>query len=132
MSDPEPSDVVAGAVDWKNSRIVYAEPEAGLPHALRESIATRILSMPVTAREFELRLSGATYEQIAREGGGILSTVAATRGATEEMLLQKTLPRLDALIAEGAITMEVKSGYGPDRDTEARQLRGARRLRRKR
>lgn len=80
------------------------------------------------AREFELRLEGASYEQIAREGGGIVSTVAATRAASEDALVAQALPRLDALLAEGVATVEVKSGYGLDLDTELRMLRAARRL----
>ena len=80
------------------------------------------------AHEFELRLAGATYEEIARAGGGILSTVKATRAATEDELVAQALPRLDALIAEGVTTVEIKSGYGLDMETEARQLRAARRL----
>lgn len=80
------------------------------------------------AREFEMRLSGASYEEIARAGGGILSTVRASRAASEAELMAQALPRVDALIAEGAAVIEVKSGYGLDRDTELRQLRVARRI----
>lgn len=80
------------------------------------------------ASEFEMRLQGATYEQIARAGGGINSTVGATRAATESELVAAALPRLDALIAEGVTTVEIKSGYGLETATEARQLRAARRL----
>jgi imidazolonepropionase len=84
------------------------------------------------AHEFELRLAGASYEEIARAGGGIVSTVKATRAASEQELVAQTLPRLDALLAEGVTTIEIKSGYGLDRDSEARQLRAARRLGRER
>ena len=80
------------------------------------------------AHEFELRLAGATYEEIARAGGGILSTVKATRAASEADLVTASLSRLDALIAEGVTTIEIKSGYGLDTETEARQLRAARTL----
>jgi len=80
------------------------------------------------AREFEMRLEGASYEEIARAGGGIVSTVEATRGASEAALLAQALPRLDALLAEGVTTVEVKSGYGLDSDTELAMLRVARRL----
>ncbi|KAB0267713.1 imidazolonepropionase [Microvirga brassicacearum] len=80
------------------------------------------------AEEFELRLKGASYEEIAQAGGGIVSTVRATRGASEDDLVTGALPRLDHLIAEGCTTVEVKSGYGLDLDTEARMLRAARRL----
>ncbi|MFC1880158.1 imidazolonepropionase [Thermodesulfobacteriota bacterium] len=80
------------------------------------------------AREFELRLQGATYEEIARQGGGIRSTVAATRKADEKTLLEQSAPRLEALMQEGATTVEVKSGYGLDLETELRMLRVARQL----
>lgn len=80
------------------------------------------------AREFEMRLEGASYEEIARAGGGIVSTVRATRAAGEDALVDTALPRLDALIAEGVTTVEVKSGYGLDIETELAMLRAARRL----
>ena len=80
------------------------------------------------AREFEMRLTGASYEEIARTGGGIRSTVCATRQASEDDLLDSALPRVDALIAEGVATLEVKSGYGLDVATERRMLRVARRV----
>ena len=80
------------------------------------------------AHEFELRLKGATYEEIARAGGGILSTVRATRAATEEQLLQVAQTRLQRWQAEGVTTIEIKSGYGLDRDTELKMLRVARAL----
>ena len=82
------------------------------------------------AHEFELRLAGASYEEIARAGGGIVSTVKATRAASEDELVAQSLPRLDALIAEGVTTIEIKSGYGLDRENEAKQLRAARAPRR--
>jgi imidazolonepropionase len=80
------------------------------------------------AREFAMRLEGASYEEVARAGGGILSTVRATRGMEAEALAAAALPRLDALIAEGVTTVEVKSGYGLDVETERAMLRAARRL----
>jgi imidazolonepropionase len=80
------------------------------------------------AAEFEMRLEGASYEQIAKAGGGIVSTVRATRAASEDDLVAAALPRLDALLAEGVTTVEIKSGYGLDLPTEARMLRAARRL----
>ena len=80
------------------------------------------------AREFEMRLQGASYEEIARAGGGILSTVTATRAATEDELVASALPRLDALLAEGTATVEVKSGYGLTIADELKMLRAARRL----
>ena len=84
------------------------------------------------ANEFELRLSGASYEEIAQAGGGILATVRATRAASEDALVEATLRRLDCLLAEGVTTIEIKSGYGLDRETELRMLRTARRLARER
>ena len=80
------------------------------------------------AREFEMRLAGATYEELALAGGGIVSTVRATRAASEAELVRSALPRLDALMAEGVTTVEVKSGYGLDLETELKQLRAARSL----
>lgn len=80
------------------------------------------------AHEFELRLAGASYEEIARAGGGIVSTMAATRAASEDELVAQALPRLDALIAEGVTTVEVKSGYGLSLEHELKSLRAARRL----
>lgn len=80
------------------------------------------------AREFEMRLAGASYEEIARAGGGIASSVAATRAADEGALLASALRRLDALIAEGVGTVEVKSGYGLSIDAELKMLRVARQL----
>ena len=80
------------------------------------------------AAEFEARLEGASYADIAKAGGGILSTVAATRAASEDALFQAARPRLAALIAEGVTTVEIKSGYGLDLDNELKQLRVARAL----
>ena len=80
------------------------------------------------AHEFELRLKGASYEEIARAGGGIVSTVKATRAADEDTLLAQSLRRLRPLMAEGVTTIEIKSGYGLAEDAEAKCLRVARRL----
>ena len=80
------------------------------------------------AREFELRLQGASYEEIARSGGGIVSTVKATRQASEEELLLAASTRLERLQEEGVTTIEIKSGYGLDLETELKMLRVARRL----
>jgi imidazolonepropionase len=80
------------------------------------------------AEEFELRLAGASYEEIARRGGGIVSTVKATRAASEDELRSGAQRRLDALMAEGVTTLEIKSGYGLELSTERRQLRAARQL----
>lgn len=80
------------------------------------------------AREFEMRLEGASYEEVARAGGGIVSTVSATRGMDEDALVEDALKRLDALLAEGVSTVEVKSGYGLTVEDELKMLRAARRL----
>jgi imidazolonepropionase len=80
------------------------------------------------AQEFEARLNGASYEEIARAGGGILSTVKATRAATEGELLAQSLPRVDMMAAQGTTTLEIKSGYGLDIESELTMLRAARRV----
>jgi imidazolonepropionase len=84
------------------------------------------------AAEFELRLNGASYEEVARTGGGIISTVRSTRTATEAALLAEALPRIDAMIAEGITLIEVKSGYGLDTVTELKMLHAARAIGRQR
>ena len=89
---------------------------------------THIVYAGNRANEFEMRLNGATYEDIARAGGGIASTVRATRAASEDELLASARRRLADLVDEGVTTLEVKSGYGLDVDTEARMLRVGRRL----
>ncbi len=80
------------------------------------------------ATEFEMRLQGASYEEVARAGGGIVSTVTATRKAHEDDLVAAALPYVDAMIAEGVAVIEIKSGYGLEQDTELRMLRAARRI----
>ncbi|MBX9575673.1 MAG: imidazolonepropionase [Caulobacteraceae bacterium] len=80
------------------------------------------------SQEFERRLGGATYEQIAREGGGIVSTMAATRAASEDALVASALGRLRGLTATGVTTVEIKSGYGLDAENELKMLRAARRV----
>jgi imidazolonepropionase len=133
-----------GVVAATGGRILYAGPTAGAPAALdaEERIGldgrwvlpglidchTHLVYAGDRSGEFVLRLAGATYEEIARAGGGILSTVRATREASEAALVTATLPRLDALLAEGVTTVEIKSGYGLDRETELRLLRAARAL----
>lgn len=136
-----------GIVAANDGRIVYAGPATEAPafEAARTLACegrwitpglvdghTHLVHGGNRAREFALRLEGATYEEIARAGGGIVSTVAATRAASEAELLASALPRLDALLAEGVTTVEVKSGYGLETETELRQLRVARRLARER
>lgn len=141
--------VERGAVAVAAGRIAYAGPQADLPPDLANAADvidcdgrwitpglidchTHLVYAGSRAHEFELRLAGATYEEIARAGGGIVSTVKATRAASEDDLVRQSLPRLDALLAEGVTTIEIKSGYGLDRDSEACQLRAARRLGRER
>src|SRR5690606_28665078 len=80
------------------------------------------------AQEFALRLAGASYEEIARQGGGIVSSVNATRSLSEDELLAQALRRLDALLDEGVTAIEIKSGYGLNLDSERKMLRVARRL----
>ena len=80
------------------------------------------------AAEFQMRLQGASYEEVARAGGGIVSTVTATRKASEDDLVAAALPYVDAMIAEGVAVIEIKSGYGLEQDTELRMLRAARRI----
>jgi imidazolonepropionase len=140
--------VEPGAIAARDGRIAFAGVEADLPTGwdARERIAldgrwvtpglidchTHLVYAGDRALEFELRLKGASYEEIARQGGGILSTVKATRAASEDDLVAQSLPRLDHLVAEGVTTVEIKSGYGLDLATEARMLRAARRLGRER
>ncbi len=137
--------VESGAIAVRDGRIVFAGPENELPSTARAAermidcegrwitpalidCHTHLVYGGDRAHEFELRLAGAGYEQIAREGGGILSTVRATRAASEDELTQSALTRLDALIAEGVGTVEVKSGYGLELDAERKSLTVARRL----
>ena len=130
------------AIQIVNGRIGWVGPAAHIPPGLsgvpRDPMGGRLVTPGLIdcpthlvhggdrAREFEMRLTGATYEEIARAGGGILSTVSATRAASEADLLAAALPRVDALIAEGVTTIEVKSGYGLDTRTELAMLRTAR------
>lgn len=134
--------VEGGAVVIEGDRIVWAGPEAAMPAASGERLDlggrlvtpglidchTHLVFAGDRAREFELRLQGATYEEVARAGGGILSTVRATRAASEDGLLAAALPRLDQMLAQGVTCIEVKSGYGLDIETELRTLRAARRI----
>jgi imidazolonepropionase len=133
-----------GAVALQDGKIAWAGPEADLPGMFadwpREDLGGRLITPALVdchthivfggnrAREFELRLEGASYEEVARAGGGIVSTVTATRAASEDDLVADALPRVDALLAEGIATIEIKSGYGLDIETELRMLRAARRI----
>ncbi len=138
--------VESGALAVAGEQIVWVGQEKELPADLKSSAAevhdgdgawitpglvdchTHLVYAGSRAREFELRLQGATYEEIARQGGGIRSTVSATRDADEDTLFNQSAPRLLALLREGVTTVEIKSGYGLDLDTELRMLRVARRL----
>lgn len=132
-----------GVVISDGTHIAYAGPAAGAPNrpAAEEidcegrwvlpgliDCHTHLVYAGSRAREFELRLEGASYEEIAKAGGGIRSTVTAVRAASEDDLVAESLPRLDALIAEGVTTIEIKSGYGLDVENELKQLRAARAL----
>jgi imidazolonepropionase len=133
-----------GAVAAQGGRIAYVGPAAGLPKGWDAPEVVELEGRLVTpglidchthlvfggdrADEFELRRAGASYEAIARAGGGIMSTVRATRAASEEDLLDSALDRLDRMICDGVTTVEVKSGYGLDLEAELRMLRVARRL----
>jgi imidazolonepropionase len=133
-----------GAIAATGGRIAFAGPAADLPTGwdAAERLAldgawvtpglvdchTHLVFAGTRANEFELRLTGVSYAEIAQAGGGIAATVRATRGASEEELVAQTLPRLDRLIAEGVTTVEVKSGYGLDPANEIKLLRAARRL----
>lgn len=133
-----------GAVAVDGERVAWIGAAAELPEryaaAPRTDFGPRLLTPALVdchthlvhggdrAEEWERRLEGVSYAQIAREGGGILSTVRATRAASEAQLYDTALARLDALLADGVGTVEVKSGYGLDIETELRMLRVARRL----
>ncbi len=133
-----------GAMAVQGDRIAWCGPADALPDSYSEWAAEDLGGRLVTpglidchthivfggdrASEFEMRLNGASYEEVARAGGGIVSTVTATRAADLDALVAGALPRLDTLIAEGMTSVEVKSGYGLDRETELTMLRAARRL----
>lgn len=132
-----------GVIACTNGCIVYAGSRSAAP-AFRavETVScggrwitpgmidchTHIVHAGNRAHEFELRLAGASYEDIARAGGGIVSTMKATRAASVDELVQAAMPRLEALIAEGVTTIEIKSGYGLTLDDELKMLRAARQL----
>jgi imidazolonepropionase len=136
--------VPSGAVGAIDGRIAFAGPMSALPSGWDAAqqvdcggrwitpglvdCHTHLVFGGDRAQEFEQRLAGASYEAIARAGGGILSTVRATRAASEDDLVASALPRLDHLIREGVTTVEIKSGYGLDLPSERRMLRAARRL----
>lgn len=135
-----------GALGWRDGQLIHVGPRAalpGVPAALARQVIdvdggwltpglvdchTHLVFAGDRSGEFEQRLQGASYEQIARAGGGIVSTVRATRDADEAQLLAQSLPRAQALLADGATTIEIKSGYGLDYDNERKMLRVARRI----
>jgi imidazolonepropionase len=141
--DGDPLGVIAdGAIAMKDGRIAWVGRRADLPVAAVEQVDcgsawilpglidchTHLVFAGDRADEFERRLAGATYREIAEAGGGILSTMRATRAADEAALLAAARPRLAALMAEGVTTVEIKSGYGLERESELRMLRAARAL----
>jgi len=131
-----------GVVTAEDGRIVYAGPADGAPGKAADSTDcggrlitpglidchTHLIHGGNRANEWAMRLDGASYEDIARAGGGIVSTMRATRDATEAELVESALPRLDALLAEGVTTIEIKSGYGLSTEDEIKMLRAARAL----
>jgi imidazolonepropionase len=131
-----------GAVAIQDGRIAAVGPRAELGGEARETVDlggawvtpglvdchTHLVFGGNRAGEFEQRLEGASYEEIARAGGGIVSTVKATRAASVEGLIQASWPRLEALMRGGVTTVEIKSGYGLDTENEIKMLRAARRL----
>lgn len=132
-----------GAIAVRDGRIAWVGRRAELPSTMAGAVCdlggrwvtpglidchTHLVFGGDRAGEFELRLKGATYEEIARAGGGIRSTVAKTRAATEDELFAAARRRLESLLAEGVTTVEIKSGYGLDVATEVKMLRVARRL----
>ncbi|MER9946501.1 imidazolonepropionase [Mesorhizobium sp. M0047] len=137
--------VERGAIAARDGRIVFAGPESEIPAAFAKrsetidcegrwitpgliDCHTHLVHAGNRANEFEMRLAGATYEEVARAGGGIVSSVKSLRAASERELVAQSLPRLDALIAEGVTTVEIKSGYGLDLENEKKSLRAARQL----
>lgn len=144
MAGGEPYGAIAGgAILIRDGRIAWVGARADLPD--HEAVETdRLGGAWVTpglidchthlvfggdrSGEFEQRLEGATYEEIARAGGGIVSSVKATRAASEEQLFDSAMRRLDGLTATGVTTVEIKSGYGLDHETELKMLRVARRI----
>ncbi|MFM5918652.1 MAG: imidazolonepropionase [Novosphingobium sp.] len=140
---PGTSLIEQGKVASLAGRIVYAGPASTAPE-LTSAASTDCQGRLITpalidahthlvhagnrAREFELRLEGASYEELARGGGGIVSTMRATRAASEDELVEAALPQLDALLGEGLGTIEIKSGYGLDLQSEMKMLRAARGL----
>ncbi|MCR6662069.1 MAG: imidazolonepropionase [Luteimonas sp.] len=138
--------ILDGALAWRDGRIAWIGARADLPGdpgKLADEVIdadggwitpglidchTHVVFAGDRAGEFEQRLQGASYEEIARNGGGIVSTVCATRASSEDELLAQSLPRARALLLDGVTTLEIKSGYGLDFDNERKMLRVARRI----
>lgn len=134
--------ITDGAIAVRDGRIAWLGRRDDLPAGYRAAAIhdgegcwltpglidchTHIVYAGNRSDEFEARLNGATYEEIARRGGGIMSTVRATRAASEQQLFEASLPRVRNLLAEGVTTLEIKSGYGLDLETERKMLRVAR------
>jgi imidazolonepropionase len=142
-SVPGAAPVEAGVLAAKDGRIAWVGAVADAPSFAATATIdcqgrwitpalidahTHLVHMGNRAREFELRLEGASYEEIARAGGGIVSTMRATRAASVEQMVAAALPRLDQLLAEGLGTIEIKSGYGLELEAELNMLRAARAL----
>lgn len=140
---PGAAPIDRGMIAARSGRIVFAGPAGEAPRFAADRVIdcqgrwltpalvdahTHLVHMGNRAREFELRLEGASYAEIARAGGGIVATMRATRAASAEQMVAAALPRLDALLAEGLGTIEIKSGYGLERESELRMLRAARAL----
>jgi imidazolonepropionase len=135
-----------GALIVRGDRIEWVGPEQALPETLRASAGstrdlngrwitpalidchTHLIYAANRAAEFAARLKGISYEEIARQGGGIASTMRATRAASEQQLFEESAPRLESLLNEGVGTLEIKSGYGLTLEDEAKMLRVARKL----
>ncbi|KTD67109.1 MULTISPECIES: imidazolonepropionase [Legionella] len=133
------------AIAIKNGLIAWCGPQTQLPTQFHESgykedcqgqlitpglidCHTHLVYAGNRSTEFQMKLAGVSYAEIAKAGGGILSTVQQTRAASEEELLKQSLPRILALCADGVSTVEIKSGYGLDLATELKMLRVAKRL----
>ncbi|HTC45564.1 MAG TPA: imidazolonepropionase [Steroidobacteraceae bacterium] len=144
--DPPMSRILAGAIVTEGERLVWVGREADLPAAIRSrchdthdlhgawvtpgliDCHTHLVFAGTRAAEYAQRLRGVSYEEIARQGGGILNTVRDTRAASDQQLFEESAPRLASLLAEGVTTVEIKSGYGLSLVDERRMLRVARRL----
>ena len=143
MAPPHPyGEIRNAALAVHDGKIAWLGPLSGLPAGARANeqhdgargwitpglidCHTHIVYAGNRSEEFEARLNGATYADIAKSGGGILSTVRATRAASENELCRASLPRVKALLAEGVTTLEIKSGYGLELEAEAKMLRVAR------